>query len=86
MKWIYNLKISTKLIHSFLVVLSLTTFLGVFSIIQLARVNQTSTDMEINWMPSMRATSDYRPRACICRMSRICEGRAVLYPQPCPIQ
>lgn len=53
MNWFCNLKISTKLILSFLVVLSLTTFLGVFSIIQLARVNQTSTDMVVNWAKAM---------------------------------
>ena len=58
MNWFHNLKISMKLIGMFLVVLAITTFMGVFSIFQLEKVNQTSTDMELNWMPSVRFTSD----------------------------
>ncbi|MEO5935362.1 MAG: MCP four helix bundle domain-containing protein [Duganella sp.] len=58
MKWFSNLKMSSKLILSFAAVLTLTAVVAIFAIVQLARVNQTSTDMEINWMPSVRATSD----------------------------
>jgi methyl-accepting chemotaxis protein len=53
-KSIYDLKIATKLLVSFSAVLILTAFLGVFSIIQLAKVNQTAADMEVNWMPSIQ--------------------------------
>ncbi|MBV1806629.1 methyl-accepting chemotaxis protein [Pseudomonas syringae] len=60
MKWFYDLKISTKLITSFLVVLALTAAMGVFAIIQLGQVNQTAQDMKENWMPSMRAASGMR--------------------------
>ncbi len=52
-----NLKISMRLALSFIVVLSLTLFIGLFSVFELGKVNQTSTDMEINWMPSVRVTS-----------------------------
>jgi methyl-accepting chemotaxis protein len=55
MKWFYDLKIASKLVVSFVAVLALTTFLGIFSMFQLARVNQTSTDLATNWMPSIRA-------------------------------
>lgn len=58
MRWFYNLKISSKLIASFMVVLVLTAMMGVFSIIQLARVNQTASDMGTRWMPSIRAVSE----------------------------
>ncbi|WP_317202176.1 methyl-accepting chemotaxis protein [Janthinobacterium sp.] len=54
MKSFYNLKIATKLMISFAAVLALCIGLGVFSIVQLAKVNQTSTDLERNWMPSVR--------------------------------
>jgi methyl-accepting chemotaxis protein len=54
----YNLKIFSKLMLSFLAVLSMTVFMGVFSTVQLANVNQTSTDMELNWMPSVRVTEE----------------------------
>jgi methyl-accepting chemotaxis protein len=56
MKWLANLQLSTKLMLSFMSVLLLGMLLGGFSIIQLARVNQTSTDMETHWMPSLRST------------------------------
>ncbi len=49
-----NLKIFSKLMISFLAVLVMTVFIGIFSIFQLASVNQISTDIELNWMASMR--------------------------------
>ena len=55
MKWFYDLKISTKLISSFLVVLALTAAMGGFAILQLGAVNQAAQDIKGNWMPSMRA-------------------------------
>ncbi|WPP02477.1 methyl-accepting chemotaxis protein (plasmid) [Pseudomonas sp. HR96] len=60
MKWFYDLRIATKLITSFLIVLALTTAMGVFAIIQLGQVNQSSTDIRDNWMPSLRAASALR--------------------------
>ena len=60
MSWFYDLKIATKLISSFLVVLALTAFIGGFAIVQLAQVNQTSTDMADNYMPAMRAAQAMR--------------------------
>jgi methyl-accepting chemotaxis protein len=58
MKLFANTKLSTKLAMSFMAVLVLGIALGIFSIMQLANVNQTSTDMEQNWMPSVRYSSD----------------------------
>jgi methyl-accepting chemotaxis protein len=60
MQWFYNLKISTKLLTSFIAVLSLTVVMGAFSIIELAKVNDTSTEMKENWIPSMRTASGMR--------------------------
>jgi methyl-accepting chemotaxis protein len=54
MKWFYNLKIAKKLILGFIVVLMLTSILGVFSIVQLKNVNQASTDISTNWLPSVK--------------------------------
>ncbi|GAB2881433.1 methyl-accepting chemotaxis protein [Pseudoduganella ginsengisoli] len=48
------MRIATKLMVSFGMILFLFIGLGAFSIVQLARVNQTSTDLEENWMPSVR--------------------------------
>jgi methyl-accepting chemotaxis protein len=60
MKWFYDLKVATKLIAAFLTVLAMTAFMGVFSIYQLAEVNQTSTEMDQNWMPAMREAQTMR--------------------------
>ncbi|MGP0015100.1 methyl-accepting chemotaxis protein [Pseudomonas sp.] len=60
MKWFYDLRIATKLIASFLVVLALTAAMGVFAVIQLGQVNQTATDMRDNWLPSVRLASGMR--------------------------
>ncbi|WP_426139683.1 methyl-accepting chemotaxis protein [Pseudomonas sp. DWP3-1-2] len=60
MKWFYDLKIATKLIASFLTVLALTAVMGAFSILKLSHVNEASTEMRENWMPSMRAASAMR--------------------------
>jgi methyl-accepting chemotaxis protein len=60
MKWFYNLKISTKLITSFLLVLSLTAFMGVFATIQLAAVNDTTKEITGYWLPSVRLAQEVR--------------------------
>ncbi|WP_338484349.1 methyl-accepting chemotaxis protein [Pseudomonas trivialis] len=60
MKWFYDLKISTKLISSFLLVLALTAGMGVFAIMQLGAVNQAAQDIKSNWLPSVRAAAGMR--------------------------
>ncbi|MCU6500628.1 methyl-accepting chemotaxis protein [Rugamonas sp. A1-17] len=54
MQWFYDLRIGKKLIVSFGVVIALTCALGLFTLSQLARVNQASTDIATNWMPAVR--------------------------------
>ena len=67
MNWINRLKVAPRLVAAFGIVLALTAALGMFSVIQLDRVNGTSTELETNWLPSTRAagemntdTSDFR--------------------------
>jgi methyl-accepting chemotaxis protein len=60
MQWFYDLKIATKLIVSFGVVLLLTLVMGVSSIYSMGRVNQASSDIAEDWMPSVRAAMDLR--------------------------
>ena len=60
MKWFYDLRIATKLITSFLLVLVLTALTGGFAIIQLGMVNETATEMRDNWLPSVRVASGIR--------------------------
>src|SRR3954465_10120106 len=51
MNWFRRLKIANKLLAAFCAVLAITSLMGVFSMRQLALVNDTATDMELNWMP-----------------------------------
>ncbi len=67
MKWFRDLKIASKFFAVVVVLLALQVFIGVFSIAQLSRVNATSTDIEVNWLPSVRLlaqievnTAEYR--------------------------
>ena len=66
-----NMKVATKLIVGFSVVLCLTLVIGIFSIVQLAKVNQTSTDMELNWMPSVFHTSDMNTNTSDFRIAEL---------------
>ncbi|MDB5765438.1 MAG: methyl-accepting chemotaxis sensory transducer [Collimonas fungivorans] len=54
MTWFYNLKIATKLLLSFALILMLTLVLGVASITQLGQVNATTNEINSNWLPSVR--------------------------------
>ncbi len=62
MKLFYDLKISAKLFTGFITLLLLTTFLGIFSITQLARVNESTFDLGTNWMPSVNAGMGIKER------------------------
>jgi methyl-accepting chemotaxis protein len=59
-KWFYDLKIATKLVVSFGVVLLLTLVLGVAAMVSMSRVNQASDDLATNWMPSVRMAMELR--------------------------
>jgi methyl-accepting chemotaxis protein len=54
MKWFYNLRISAKLAFTFFLLLALTCVLGVFALIQIQKVNQSTTDISQNWLPSIQ--------------------------------
>jgi len=54
MKWLHDLKLATKLALAFTTVLTLTAFMGIFSIAQLAKVKEAAAELETTWMPSTR--------------------------------
>ncbi|MBP0599653.1 MCP four helix bundle domain-containing protein [Herbaspirillum sp. LeCh32-8] len=54
MNWFYDLRIARKLLLTFAAILVLTAVQGVFSIVQLAKVNQASTDIASDSLPSIR--------------------------------
>jgi methyl-accepting chemotaxis protein len=79
MQWFYNFKIATKLITGFLTVLALTAFIGALAIYELGEVNQTSTEMDENWMPAMQAAQSMRYFAAQYRLK---EARHILAQSP----
>ncbi|MCB8745331.1 MCP four helix bundle domain-containing protein [Rhodoferax sp. U2-2l] len=66
-----DLKLSTRLIFSFIAVLLLTAFMGGFSVYQLAEVNKASTDMSENWMPSIRTVSEMNTNTSDFRIAEV---------------
>ena len=57
MSWFANLRLRAKLMLSFGLVLTMTLLLGVFSVLKLSAVNDQSTEVVRNWMPSIQAIS-----------------------------
>ena len=60
MSLLANLKLRSKLILSFMVVLVLPTFLGMFALTRLAAVRATTVEMAENWLPSVRVLGEMR--------------------------
>ncbi|AMO98809.1 methyl-accepting chemotaxis (MCP) signaling domain protein [Collimonas arenae] len=67
MTWFYNLKIATKLLLSFSLILILTIVLGVTSIGQLGQVNATTKDISSNWLPSVRVLLTLKSNLALLR-------------------
>ncbi|MBI3345132.1 MAG: diguanylate cyclase [Gammaproteobacteria bacterium] len=58
MQWFYNLKILTKLILAFLFLLGLSGFIGVYALEHLGKVKYVSTEIELDWLPSIVASAN----------------------------
>ena len=71
MSWFYNLKIARKLILSFAAVIVLTVILGGFAIRQLSAVNQASTDIAKNWLPTIKAAQTIQASLPRMRISQL---------------
>lgn len=55
MKWFGNLKIASKLLATFSVVIALVCLLGLFATAQVSQVNAASGDIARSWLPSIRS-------------------------------
>lgn len=53
MHWLADLRLRTKLISAFSVVLALTIFLGIFANAKLSSVHERTVDLAENWLPSV---------------------------------
>ncbi|WP_170954861.1 MCP four helix bundle domain-containing protein, partial [Polaromonas sp. AER18D-145] len=58
--WLTAMKIGTKLVLGFLLVLALTVLIGGFSILKLEQVNHVSSELALKWMPSIGYTTTMR--------------------------
>jgi methyl-accepting chemotaxis protein len=60
MSWFSNLRIGKKLALSFGLVEVLMIVLGVFSMVELSKVNGRTVDLATNWLPSVKVLGDIR--------------------------
>ncbi|HZF56199.1 MAG TPA: methyl-accepting chemotaxis protein [Polyangiaceae bacterium] len=63
MQWFYDLRVAWKLGLSFLVVLALTTALGLFSILELRELNRVVKEVGSVWLPSTTILARIRKAA-----------------------
>ena len=66
-----NLRISAKLLLSFAAVLLLTSFLGLYAVMQLGSINQASSELANRWMPSSRILLDIRASLARYRVNEL---------------
>ncbi len=53
-----DMKIGTKLLGSFVVLLGFMIFLGIFSLFQLSSLNKAATAITGEWLPASKAAAD----------------------------
>ncbi len=70
MQWFENLKLKAKLLTSFGVVIALVGLLGVFAIWQLGIVNEKSTEITANWLPSVESAGGMWAKAAEIRSTQ----------------
>ncbi len=78
MRTISDLKIRTKLLGAFLIVLGLLTFVGVYGVQKMTGMNEISQDINTNWLPSIGVLTDIR--GAVSR-GKVVEYRALLVGQ-----
>ncbi|MBG7620821.1 MCP four helix bundle domain-containing protein [Herbaspirillum sp. AP02] len=81
MQWFRNLNISFKLVISFSMSILLTVMVGGYALIQLDAVNQISTEIDSNWLPSVRLTSDMNTNASDLRIAELLHVLSVTEPE-----
>lgn len=60
MRWFTKMKIASKLGMGFGAVLALVVILGVFSVMQMSKLNGSTVDIATNWLPSVRAIAQLK--------------------------
>jgi methyl-accepting chemotaxis protein len=71
MMWFRNLKIATKILVSFVLVLTITAFLGLFALSEMADVRTSADDIATNWLPSVKYVSDLNTNTSDFRVAEL---------------
>lgn len=66
-----DLKLSTKLIGGFAIVLALATVQSLYGVYVLKQVNDKSTEISENWLPSVKLTSDLNTNTSDFRVAQL---------------
>jgi methyl-accepting chemotaxis protein len=69
MHWFQNLKINNKLLVAFVPVVAMTCVMGIFAIIQLVKVGNSSAEIARNWMPATRHIGEVQTSLARFRIS-----------------
>jgi methyl-accepting chemotaxis protein len=69
MHWFHHLKITNKLLVAFVPVVAMTCVMGIFSIVQLVKVGNSSTEIAKNWMPATRHIGEVQTSLARFRIS-----------------
>jgi len=69
MRWFQNLKITNKLLVAFVPLVAMTCVLGIFSIIQLVKVGNSSAEIAKSWMPATRHIGEVQTSLARFRIS-----------------
>jgi methyl-accepting chemotaxis protein len=71
MHWFQNLRIATKLVVSFFLVLVVTAFLGLFALSEMNDVRSSADEIATSWLPSVKHTSDMNTNTADIRVAEL---------------
>jgi len=71
MKWFRDLKIASKILFSFVLVLAITAFLGLFALSEMADVRASADDIATSWLPSVKHVSDMNTNTSDFRIAEL---------------
>ncbi|WER49909.1 methyl-accepting chemotaxis protein [Cupriavidus sp. WKF15] len=60
MEFLNRMTVFKRVMFAFMIVLAMSCFLGIFSIFEMARVNDTTNEIKNNWLPSVRFSMEMR--------------------------
>jgi methyl-accepting chemotaxis protein len=71
MKWFRDLRIATKILLSFVLVLTITACLGLFALSEMSDVRMSADEIATNWLPSVKHVSDMNTNTSDFRIAEL---------------